>query len=31
VVAEYTSTILVPPFARARVDEHANLILDIED
>ena len=30
VIVEYTSTILVPPFARARVDKHANLILDIE-
>jgi len=30
VVTEYTSTILVPPFAKARVDEYANLILDIE-
>jgi N-methylhydantoinase A len=30
VVTEYTSTILVPPFAKARVDEYANLILDID-
>ena len=30
VVTEYTSTILVPPFATARVDEYGNLVMKIE-
>ena len=29
VVVEYTSTIVVPPFARAEVDEYSNLVLKI--
>lgn len=31
IVVEYTSTILVPPFASAGVDRRANLLLEIED
>lgn len=29
VIVEYTSTLLVPPFAQARVDEYGALVLDI--
>jgi N-methylhydantoinase A len=31
VIVEYTSTLLVPPFASGRVDEYGNLVLDIEE
>jgi N-methylhydantoinase A len=30
VVVEYTSTILVPPFAKARIDGYANMIVNVE-
>ncbi|MBG0776192.1 MAG: hydantoinase/oxoprolinase family protein [Desulfovibrionaceae bacterium] len=30
VIVEYTSTLLIPPFADARVDAYGNLIIDIE-
>jgi N-methylhydantoinase A len=29
VLVEYSSTIVVPPFAEAAVDEYGNLIIDI--
>lgn len=31
IVVEYTSTIVIPPFAAAAVDAFGNLVLDIED
>ena len=31
VITEYTSTVFVPPFARARVDEWGNIVLSILD
>jgi N-methylhydantoinase A len=31
VIVEYTSTLLVPPFARAKVDEYGALVLEIGD
>ncbi|WP_291319617.1 hydantoinase/oxoprolinase family protein [Desulfonatronospira sp.] len=31
VITEYTSTVFVPPFARARVDSWGNIVLDILD
>jgi len=30
IVVEYSSTIVIPPFARAKVDDYGNLIVDIE-
>lgn len=31
VITEYTSTVFVPPFARARVDSWGNIVIDIQD
>jgi N-methylhydantoinase A len=31
ILVEYSSTIVIPPFAEAHVDEYGNVVMEIED